>query len=332
MKRITNEKLKKEINKTNHNLIIGLIAAILAISCFIIGYFDSKQKPKDTTYLNTLIESESEDVENKESHLKITMTPVLFAKMNNGNIKYYITMDEKYYYIIALTDKEFDKIAKEDLEKNPLTIYGTSKGITSDIADLALEYYNSAVEEEYQIKKEDFYSKFGDLYLDTTEDSSLAAVFYVLGGVAMLFSLVFIGTFCIAKNKINKVLKKYEDEELAKIEKEIADEESFHYERARLILTKNYIISFVNGLSIIRYEDIIWLYEYKLKQYGITTQKSIMVMTANKKPKPIISLDGVTRKSKLVFDEITETILSKNKNILVGYTKENQKYIKENYN
>jgi len=40
----------------------------------------------------------------------------------------------------------------------------------------------------------------------------------------------------------------------------------------------------------------------------------------------------VTKKSKLVFDEITDTILNKNNKILVGYNKENKKKIKEEYN
>ena len=64
----------------------------------------------------------------------------------------------------------------------------------------------------------------------------------------------------------------------------------------------------------------------------MTTQKSIMVMDNTGKVKPIITLDGVTKKSKLIFDEIAETIISKNKKILVGYNKENKKKIKEEYN
>ena len=40
----------------------------------------------------------------------------------------------------------------------------------------------------------------------------------------------------------------------------------------------------------------------------MTTQKSIMVMDKTGKVKPLITLDGVTKKSKLVFDEIADTI------------------------
>lgn len=332
MKRLTNEKLKKEFKKVTYNLIIGLTCIVLAMVCYAAAYISDHQEPKDSKYLNDVIESDEKNREDIDVNLKVTLTPVQFARLSNDTSKkLYITMDDKYFYIVALTDSKYNELKNKDLNKEPITIYGKTKPISSSIQSLALKYYNNSVDEEYQIKNGDFYKKFGDLYLDATETNTTSTVLYVVGAFSNLCGVCFLIVFGVIKFKVEKAIKKFDDEELKKIEDEIDEKESFHYERAHLILTRNYIISCLNGLNILKYEDIIWVYEYRLRQYGITTQKSIMVMNNQGKVKPIITLDGVTKKSKMVFEEIADTILSKNDKILVGYNKENKKKIKEDY-
>lgn len=335
MKRLTNEKLKKEFRKVNNNLIIALVCLVLGFVCLGLGYYADKRAPKDTKYLNEIIESDTTDREDIKVNVKVAMKPVLFAKMsNNSNKKFYITADNQYYYIISLTESQYNEIVKNDLEKEPVTIYGKTKLVSSDIKRLAESYYNQAMEkdEDKITTDEQFYNIFGDVYLDSTNEDVGSIILYVIGALCMLLWTCFILAFIIMKIKLETTFKKIDDEELRKIEEEIDDKEAFHYERAHLILTKNYIISFLSGFKALKYEDIIWIYEYRLRQYGMTTQKSIMVMDKTGKVKPLITLDGVTKKSKLVFDEIADTILSKNNKILVGYNKENKKRIKEEYN
>lgn len=335
MKRLTNEKLKKEFRKVNNNLIIAIVCLVLGFICLGLGYYTENRTPKDTKYLNEIIESETSEREDIKVNVKISMEPVLFAKMsNNSTKKFYITADDKYYYIVSLTEAQYNDLKNTDLEKEPVTIYGKTKLISSDIKRLAESYYNNAMEkEEDKIKTDEvFYKIFGDIYLDSTNEDTGSIILYVIGALCMLFWTCFILAFIIMKVKLESSFKKIDDEELRKIESEIDDKDAFHYERAHLILTKNYIISFLSGFKALKYEDIIWIYEYRLRQYGMTTQKSIMVMDKTGKVKPLITLDGVTKKSKLVFDEIADTILSKNNKILVGYNKENKKKIKEEYN
>lgn len=335
MKRLTNELLKKEFRKVNNNLIIAIVCLILGSVCIGLAFYAEKRVPKDTEYLNEVIESEKENKEDIKVNVKVSMKPVLFAKMsNNTNKKFYITADDDYYYIISLTESQYSDIIANDLEKEPVTIYGKTKIISSDIKSLAKSYYNKAMEKtEDQIKTEDdFYNVFGDIYLDSTNENISSIILYILGALCMLMWTCFILIFIVMKIKLESSFKKIDDEELRKIEEEIEDKEAFHYERAHLILTKNYIISFLSGFKALKYEDIIWIYEYRLRQYGMTTQKSIMVMDKTGKVKPLITLDGITKKSKLVFDEIADTILNKNNKILVGYNKENKKKIKEEYN
>jgi len=125
-----------------------------------------------------------------------------------------------------------------------------------------------------QIKtEEDFYNVFGDIYLDSTNEDVGSIILYVIGALCMLMWTCFILVFIIMRIKLDKSFKKIDDEELRKIESEIDDKDAFHYERAHLILTKNYIISFLSGFKVLKYEDIIWIYEYRLRQYGMTTQR-----------------------------------------------------------
>lgn len=336
MKRLTNEKLKKEFRKVNNNLIIALVCLVLGFVCIGIGFYAEDRTPKDTTHINKIIDSNTEKREDIKVNVNVAMKPVLFAKMNNNsNKKFYISVDENnYFYIISLTESQYDDIVTKDLEKEPITIYGKTKIISSDIKKLAKSYYNKAMKDpkDQITTEEQFFNVFGDIYLDSTNENISSTILIVIGAFCMLMWTIFIIAFIIMKIRLNSTFKKIDDEELRKIEEEIDDKDAFHYEKAHLILTKNYIISFLSGFRALKYEDIIWLYEYRLRQYGMTTQKSIMVMDKTGKVKPIITLDGVTKKSKLVFDEIADTILSKNNKILIGYNKENKKRIKEEYN
>jgi len=154
-------------------------------------------------------------------------------------------------------------------------------------------------------------------------------VLAIVAMLAGLFSFSFILVFIIKKIQTESALKKLSDEDLEKIEKELEDKETFHYERAHLILTKNYIISLVGKMLIVNYKDLVWIYEYRLRQYGITTNKSLMAMLKNGKVKALLQVDGVTKKSTSVIEEVVETIIKRNPKLLVGYTNENRKLAKE---
>ena len=57
MKRLTNEKKKKEFRKVNNNLIIAIVCLVLGLICLGLGYYSENRIPKDTKYLNEIIES-----------------------------------------------------------------------------------------------------------------------------------------------------------------------------------------------------------------------------------------------------------------------------------
>ena len=73
MKRLTNEKLKKEFRKVNNNLIIAIVCLVLGLICLGLGYYSENRIPKDTKYLNEIIESEISEKEEIKVNVKVSM-------------------------------------------------------------------------------------------------------------------------------------------------------------------------------------------------------------------------------------------------------------------
>jgi len=332
MKRVKSELLKKEFKKINQNLAIGLIALVLTIICGVAIVLQDGKEPKNTKYLNDVITKENSAAD-VASNLKISKVYSQVA-VNNAKPDYglYAVGDDTYLYLVFIKNDLYKELAsKEDLEENPYTIYGKTKTTDSSAKKYTVEWYNKNVDKKDQITLSKFNDYFGGVYLDTSVTVE-SPIIYVLAVVAMLsglFSFSFILVFIIRKIQTEKVLKKISDEDLEKLEKELDDKDTFHYERAHLILTKNHIISLTGKMLITNYKDLVWIYEHRLKQYGVTTTKSLMAMLQNGKVKALLQVDGVTKKSTSVIEEVVETIVSKNSKILVGYTNENRRLAKE---
>ena len=60
-------------------------------------------------------------------------------------------------------------------------------------------------------------------------------------------------------------------------------------------------LGFVGKLLIVEYKDIVWIYEHRLKQHGITTTKSLMAMLKDGKTKALLQVDGITKIALLLF-------------------------------
>ena len=115
-----------------------------------------------------------------------------------------------------------------------------------------------------------------------------------------------------------------------KIIEEINASDSIYYKNARLYLTRNYLISYQNGLEIFDYNDIIWVYPHEYRYNGVVTQKSIFVVSRNSKAHKLATL-STSKKNRVLFDELYNTLINKMPDILKGYTKENIKAAKELY-
>jgi len=289
------------------------------------------QVEKDSVPFNDLIKEGSKETD-KAVKVEVTDIPYGFAYYTDDTTgKFYFVFDDNQIYVAFLSNSDFEKLNDEKLSEHPATIYGYTKTLPSDIKKLAIKAYNDGLEDEYQINSADFDSYFGTLYLDTTEQNISAILCLIIGAFGSLVGFCGFIAQLIYNLRLKSRIKKISDEDWEIVNQELDDKETFYYKNAKIALTPNYLIDFAKGIDVIKYKDILWMYKYELRQNGIKTQMSIIIFTLDKKRHVIAALDGFTKKSKVVNEEIMETIMKKNANMLVGYTKENRKKMKEEY-
>ena len=184
--------------------------------------------------------------------------------------------------------------------------------------------------EEDKLTLNDFDNYFGSIYLDMTPtNDSIGGFEYLMGTIFGVLGLTMFIIFFVIKIRFKNGIKKLDSNEIMKIDMEMNSPDSFYYEKAHLYLTENYIINFAGTFNVINYKDIIWIYPFITRTYGIKTSQSIMVVTKDGKRKNVADIDCFTKGKKEIFDEIFNTIASKNDTIIVGYDKESQMKAKE---
>ena len=329
MKKITNNTLKKELKQENNPLYIFIIFIALAALFLALGIFQNQKSQENYTYLNEIIENKNNE-ENLNAYLTIANKPYSIAKYEGEDTSaFYIVFDGRYFYIAYLSDDLYEKLNVEVLEENPITIYGSTTSTPDEVKEIAIEVYNEDLEESSQITMDDFESYFGEVYLNNTSLKTTNYVFYIISALLLIISLYFLTLFIIKKIKIKKVLNKLDEKKLKTLEKEIDDDDASHYPKHHLIFTKNYIISTNHHLEILNYKDLIWVYEKKNKEYGITISRKIVVMDKLGKSHNILTTDETFTKKENIFKEIISKISNKNDKILVGLNKKNEEVIDE---
>lgn len=329
--KFTNVNVLKEEKRMKKNLIIGVVLGILAIVFFVIGDKVEENNTKNAKDLHSIIISNDENKDNVLSYIDAKRIPLRFAGYDDTTDAYYLINDGKYLYIAYMSEEDYKNVYDEDNMDDVIRITGVTKLTTKDVKSLAVDAYNDLyTDEEDQISIADFDDYFGTVYLDMTKDATDTAGFEYLLGIILLVSgiVVFIvGILRIVTYK-NK-LKKLDEYDISKVDKEMNNPESFYYAASRLYLTPNYIVNFGFNLDIIKYDELIWMYPTERRVNGIKTSKAIVLQDKYGKYHTIASIDVVTKAKKEEYDEIWNTISSKNDKLLLGYNKENINKSKE---
>lgn len=327
----TNELVKKEQKKRKKTLWIGLIFIGFAIIFIMIGGNMQTEAEKNKPSLNSVIISKDNDKSGKTAYMDVYYPPYKFAIRDDITDAYYIVSDKNYYYIVYMSEEDFNKLNKEDINENPIRITGVTALTTTDIKKLAIDAYNEAMDgEDNKITIADFDNYFGSVYLNTTSEAvESGGGLTVLGVFSFFIGVIMIIVYFVKKIVFKKTMKKIGESQIMLIDNEMNGKEAFYYPKAHLCLTDNYIINFGLKFDVIKYDDIIWLYSSTFRYNGIKTNQNIVVLTKDNKTHTIANIDVVTKKKKEAYDEIFNTIISKNKNIIVGYTKEAKLQAKE---
>ncbi len=323
MKKIKNENVRKEYKKKLRTLIIGIVLIAIAFSFKVIGDKEISKANQNIQDLNTIILSKGEKTDKKAS-LNIQSKPYKFAVYDNTVNSYYIVSDNKYMYIVYMSPSDYTRFNKNDIKTNPIKAEGITKATTSDIKKLAVEAYNYGLEDSKKITLADFNNYFGEVYLDlTVNDNAVATIQYSIFALGMMFGNIIFLVGLVEVLIFARGIRKLDNTKIEELDGEMAEKEAFYYKRAHLYLTRNYIINFGGTFRVIPYKDILWMYKYEQRTNGIKTAQCLKVLVNTGKTYNIANVDIITKKSRDIFEEIWETIVTKNPKVVVGYTKEN---------
>lgn len=323
-----NNILKTETKRQNNYLYIFFIFLALGLLFIALGIYENRKLINSYSYLNNVIVDKNNE-EGVNAYLDITYVPYSFAKYDDDdNYAFYIAYDDTYYYIVYLSDSLYNELSEIE-NFDTITLYGSTITIPDNVKEIAIEVYNERVDEDDQISLSEFNRYFGGVYLDNVSLNKQNYAFYIISIIPFLISLTFLGVFIKQKYQFQKTLTILKDKDREKLLKEINNKNSLYYDKYHLILTKNFIVSLAKQLIIIQYKDIIWIYEERIKKYGITISKNIKVMTKDGDKKIILTTDNLDKKATSTIKEIITNISSKNDLVLVGKNKNNEETVKE---
>lgn len=329
------EEFLKNIQKGKLSLIIGIAFLVISIVTGVVAFYNKNKEMQTTIPLGDV------EKENVYASVDVKLMTNYFAKNDYAGIEHktYFIWDDQYIYIVDLNDKSREALntiydysySGEEKKEEPdaVTIKGMTKKIPSDLKNIAIKAYNELYDEK-KLNTTNFSDYLGVVYLDTFEspmqDLSLDLIAclptFIIGAVILF---LYFKTNCTTKKCIARLESKWET-----VLKEMDSSDTFYFKKAKMYITKNYLISYVNGLEVYDFNDVIWIYPHEYRYNGSLSQKSIHIVTKDSKTHKLATVSA-SKKNLIVFDEMYDTLINRMPNVLSGYTKENKEKAKELY-
>lgn len=323
----------KNIKGHKSMLVIGIILFVVFMGLGLLIYSGEVNAEYEVLTKNTS--------ENVYAKLNVSLLDSAFAKetLDGKEKDYYIAFDENDNPFIIVLDKsgleslrkiQEYTLSETEIEKpNPVMVYGNVSKSDTEVFKYLQEFLKDEDGNTYTI--DELKSVVGENYLDTTWDNKEEGIFaLILFGVFSLSGLILIIVYFVRNKKSKKILEEYE-RELEKIEEDVKSGKGIHNKKCKVYLTDRYLLSYAGGVKLIELNDIVWVYPFITKQNGITTSKSIYVVTNNGKSNVVAVVNTWGKKNKAFFEELYQDIINKVPNVLVGYSKENMEKAKEMY-
>ena len=326
MKKLNSSELTKAIR---HSLIIFIVSFFFLIGTLIliyIGYQEYHHAQDKAIGMNELT-GDINKLEGRNAYIDIAMSPFLFASYKQdgkeSDNKFYLVMDkDNFLYVVYMSSKDYQKLNKKNER-----ITGVTEKITTDIKELAIKAYNKELGEEY-LTIENFDEFVGPIMLNTTYIIDNSELYYIGSIVCFCMFIVFMFHFVSTYFKNRKVLKKYSKEDLEKIGMQIYGMGHNPYQKMKLYLTKDYVVDLSQGLTILKYDEIIWAYPYEYRYNGLLVNKNVKIVDTENQAYDIANTRYIKKDKEKVIDEVIEKLKRKNKNITIGYSDEMKKSLK----
>lgn len=204
-----------------------------------------------------------------------------------------------------------EDITEENIDNiKPVTIYGCSKEIEKETAEILVEFANELYEtNEVTLSNYDEY--FGKYYLDTTDQNEgMDIAFYIIGVLFGSIALISIFSNKKTNKNANEILKKLEENgDLQVFKEEYEKDSTIEYNKIKIAITENYIFSYSNEILIIPFSDIINAY-YSNMIDGVYQQFRYIALETKSGKKYYIAQKAIDAKIQ-EFDEALSKIKSK---------------------
>jgi len=340
------EQIAKKAKKTAKWIIWGYLFCVLAIigSVFWIRYIEENENPEPIDFTTNGAIDMATDQYAYFDVQGLTDEVAIYGDVENEysseNDRYYIAFNEGYMYIV---DLDFDTIdllkpwqdylystEENAVEPEPVTIYGMTESIPSELKQVVLDFYNKGRSEEYQLSEDGFENYFGSVLLNVRRgpvDTSLQAVIIFIALLVMVILFILHIAMAVEKNRVKKYLKKNEyEEDLAHQLDDFVEEK--HY-KDRAILTKDFFVDLkYGGFAVFKYSDVKWIHIHNIKTYGVVASSSLIIYLNDGKTKlQALEISGKpTEEFMGILNKICEKVPA---DCLKGYTPENKKAFKQ---
>lgn len=329
--------LRALLKKKNRAIIFTTrIFLLLSVICFVvIGIIENKEMP-EAEQLNLAIIN---DEIGAWSYVDVSLMSDHFATYEvNGSVQdyYYFVWDSSDYLYIALlnTDAIYEELADvyqysfkdSAASPDPVRIFGTTEEIPNDLKSIAIDYLNELYGENL-ITEDNFEEYCGGILLNqkvTPKTISDVPILFFLVFVSCAFVFGVVTFFYYLETR--KALKRLDEVDKERIESDIANQRGLHIEGTGLFLTDQFVVNVANSLRVYRYEEILWIYLYRLKRYGVTSSISIKIGDDHGKVRTIATSSPKYAQD---LEELMREIARRCPNVLVGYTSENKKAYKQ---
>lgn len=177
-----------------------------------------------------------------------------------------VTKDNEYILVKTKANTDLPMLGEDVTEENidtvePVTIYGYSEILESDVEEFLVEFWNQVYEEEI-FTTYNYSEYFGYSYLDTTnQPEQTTTACYVLAAVFGVVGIIYLIGNRKNKQNTSKLLRKLEEDgKLEVLKNEYTNGAVDKYKKLNLEITENYIVSYAPQLVIVPVADVVNAY------------------------------------------------------------------------
>lgn len=257
------KKIEELLKSVKRKMFVFLLICIVALGSivFTVSKLETDKNSKCENY--SKIFGTSEDVE--DTYVKLNITNyAIFAEKDDTTDKFCFLIDESGDWFVAKLTKttrdKLDSAFNEESKSFSYEIRGCISSIPYDVKSIAMESVNDWYKDEESFEKVtllNFENYFGKNYINEGKTPNSETYDTIIGISAVVFIASFIVLIIYAINSVleKKTIKKFGIEEL---KEELRDQTTIVFEKQKVYLTRNYIISSSGGLKVIKYEDILY--------------------------------------------------------------------------